>query len=175
MKMILSCLFVFIFSVFCHGQRTIADLKPQHANVLKEFLTKNKQYKFLSSSVINPKYMKFIRESFGETFKPYYQVADFNNDKIPDFAVILSRNGKRKDSGATSEEHRYDYPLAIVIFNGNKNGSYTKAFVQDLEAPHVCFLKIEETKKKTLYFGIFETDDVRFFTPVRNGYVVKYQ
>jgi hypothetical protein len=132
MKMILSCLFVFIFSVFCHGQRTIADLKPQHANVLKEFLTKNKQYKFLSSSVINPKYMKFIRESFGETFKPYYQVADFNNDKIPDFAVILSRNGKRKDSGATSEEHRYDYPLAIVIFKKQRRRRFILEFLRPM-------------------------------------------
>ena len=175
MKLILSSLCVFILSALCFGQKTVADLKPSHATALEQFLSKNKEYQFLSSKVIDAEYMKFIRESFGKTFAPYYRVADFNLDKIADFAVILSRKGERKENGATSEEHKYDYPLAVVIFNGNKNGTFTKAFVEDIEAPLVCFLNVEGTKKKTIYFGVFESDaDTRIFTPVGKGYIVEY-
>jgi len=175
MKLILSSLCIFILSVLCFGQKAVADLKPSHATALEQFLSKNKEYQFLSSKVIDAEYMKFIRESFGKIFEPYYQVADFNRDKIADFAIILSRKGERKESGATSEEHKYDYPLAVVIFNGNKNGTFRKAFVEDIEAPLVCFLNIEGTKKKTIYFGVFESDaDTRIFTPVGKGYIIEY-
>ena len=174
MKLILSSLCIFILSALCFGQKAIAELKPSHAIALKQFLSKNKEYQFLSSKVIDAEYMKFIRESRGKTFEPYYQVADFNRDKIADFAVILSRKGKRKESGATSEEHKYDYPLAVVIFNGRKNGTYRKAFVEDIEAPLVCFLNVQGTKKKTVCFGVFETDaHTRIFTPVGKGYIGK--
>ena len=175
MKLILSSLCLFILSALCFGQKAVADLKLSHAAALEHFLLKNKKYQFMSSKVIDAEYMKFIRESFGKTFEPYYQTADFNLDKIADFAVILSRKGRKKESGATSEEHKYDYPLAIVIFNGNKNGTFTKAFVEDIEAPLVCFLNVEGTKKKTIYFGVSESDaDTRIFTPVGKSYIVKY-
>ncbi len=175
MKLILSSLCIFILSAFCFGQRAVANLKPSHAIALEQFLSKNKEYQFLSSKVIDSEYMKFIRESFGKTFEPYYQVADFNHDKIADFAIILSRKGERKETDATSEEHKYDYPLAVVIFNGNKNGTFTKAFIEDVEAPLICFLNVEGTKKKTIYFGFFESDaDTRIFTPVGTGYIIEY-
>ena len=175
MKLILSSLCIFIFSVIGFSQKAVADLKPSHAAALEQFLSKNKEYQFLSSKVIDAEYMKFIRESFGKTFEPYYQVADFNRDKIVDFAIILSRKGERKENGATSEEHKYDYPLAVVIFNGNKNGTFRKAFLEDIEAPLVCFLNVEGTKKKTIYFGVFETDaDTRIFTPAGKGYIIEY-
>jgi hypothetical protein len=162
-------------SVFCFGQKAISDLKSSHVTALEQFLSKNKQYQFLSSKVIDVVYMKFIRETLGKTFEPYYQTADFNRDKIADFAVILSRKGKRKASGATSAEHKYDYPLAVVIFNGNKNGTFRKAFIENIEAPHVCFLNVEGTGKKTVYFGVFESDaDTQTFTAAGKGYIVKY-
>jgi len=173
MKIFLLGLFVFLFPVLCFGQTMLADLKPAHAAVLEDFLSKNKEYQFLSSKVISADYMKFVRESLGKNAKPYYLAADFNQDKFEDFAIILSRKGARKASGATSQEHKYDYPLAVVIFNGSKNGTYTRAFIEKLEAPHVCFLKVEGTRKKTLYFGVFETDNSRIFAPTRNSYVVK--
>ena len=175
MKLILSSLGIFILFVTGFSQKAVADLKPSHAAALEQFLSKNKEYQFLSSKVIDAEYMKFIRESFGKTFEPYYQVADFNRDKITDFAIILSRKGVRKESGATSEEHKYDYPLAVVIFNGNKNGTFRKAFVEDIEAPLVCFLNVEGTKKRTFYFGVFESDaDTRIFTPAGKGYIIEY-
>lgn len=175
MKIILSWFFMFALTVFCFGQKTVAELKPKHAVALEQFLSKNKDYQFLSSKVIDAEYMKFIRESLGKTFEPYYLAADFNGDKIEDFAIILSRKGERKESGATSEEHKYDYPLAVVIFNGNKNGTFTKVFIENIEAPLVCFLNVEGTKKKTIYFGVFESDaDTRIFTPVGKGYIMEY-
>jgi len=175
MRLILSLLSVFVLTVSCFSQNTVADLKPSHAVTLKQFLSKNRKYQFLSSKVITNEYLKFMRESFGKTFEPYYRVADFNDDKIADFAVIVSRQGTRKASGATSEEHKYDYPLAVVIFNGSKNGTFTKAFVEDIEAPHVCFLEIAKDKKTRLHFGVFETDaHTRIFKPVRRSYVVEY-
>lgn len=175
MKLILSSLCVFILSALCFGQKTVADLKPSQAAALDQFLSKNKEYQFLSSKVIDAEYMKFIRESFGKTFEPYYQVADFNRDKIADFAIILSRKGERKENGATSKEHKYDYPLAVVIFNGNKTGTFRKAFLKDIEAPLVCFLNVEGTRKKTIYFGVFETDaGTKIFTPAGRGYIVEY-
>ncbi len=62
-----------------------------------------------------------------------------------------------------------------MIFNGNKNETFTKAFVEDIEAPLVCFLNVEGTKKKTIYFGVFESDaDTRIFTPVGKGYIIEY-
>lgn len=175
MKITLALLFVFILTVSCFSQKSVSDLKPPHAAALKQFLLKNKNYQFLSSKVITDEYLKYMRESFGKTFEPYYRAGDFNGDKIPDFAVIVSRSGKRKMSGATSEEHKYDYPLAVVIFNGNKNGTFTKALVEDTEAPHACFLDIAKNGKTRLYFGVFETDShVLFFAPVRKGYKVEF-
>jgi hypothetical protein len=175
MKLILASFCVFILSVLCFGQRAVTDLKSLHATALEQFLSENKQYQFLSSKVIDAEYMNFIRETFGKTFEPYYQTADFNRDKIADFAVILSRKGKRKASSATSAEHKYDYPLAVVIFNGNKNGTFRKAFVENIEAPHDCFLNVDGTGKKTVYFGVFESDaDTRIFMSAGKGYVVKY-
>jgi hypothetical protein len=175
MKLILTLSCIFILSGLCFGQKAVADLKPLHATALEQFLSKNKEYQFLSSNVIDAEYMKFIRESSGKTFEPYYQVGDFNQDKIADFAVILARKGKRKASGATSKEHKYDYPLAVVIFNGNKNGTFRKAFVENIEAPLVCFLSIKGTKKKTICFGVFETDsNTRIFKPVGKGYITKH-
>lgn len=175
MKILFLFICVFVLSIVAFGQKTVSDLKLSHAIALEEFLSENKEYQFLSSKVIDAEYFKFIRESFGKTFEPYYQVADFNNDKIIDFAMILSRKGERKETDATSEEHKYDYPLAIVIFNGNNSGTFTQSFVEEIEAPLVCFLKVEGTKKKKLYFGVFETDaDTRIFTPVGKGYIIEY-
>ena len=175
MKYLFSLLCVFVFSIFCFSQNTVVDLKPPHAAALEEFLSKNKDYQFLSSKVIDAEYFKFIRESFGKTFEPYYRIADFNNDRVTDFAMILSRKGEKKESGATSEEHKYDYPLAVVIFNGDKKGTFTKSFIENIEAPLVCFLNVQGTKKKRLYFGVFETDaDTRIFTPTGKGYIVEY-
>jgi hypothetical protein len=158
------------------GQKRVADLSPTHAAALEAFLSTNKNYQFLSEKVQDAEYLKEMSKYFGKTIKPYYQVADFNHDKIIDFAMILSRKGEPKENeGITSEPHKYDYPLAVIIFNGNKNGTFRKAFIEDIEAPLACFLNVEGTKKKQIYFGVFESDaDTRIFTPAGKGYIIEY-
>ena len=103
---------------------------------------------------------------------------DLNGDGVSDFAVILSRRGARKDNGqGVAETHRYVYPLAVVIFNGTKKGTYNKALVEDIEAPYVCFLNTHTVKgKKKLYFAVFETDaDTRIFSPAGKAYKIEYR
>lgn len=161
---------VFIFSA--SGQKSIADLQPKHAAALEQFLSSHKDYGFMSEKVLDLQYLNDMRQHF-KGLKPYYNVGDFNKDKITDFAMILSRKGERKFLGENmSPEHEYDYPLAIIIFNGNKKGRFSKAFIEDIEAPTACFLNVED---KELYFGIFESDaDTRIFTPVGKGYIIEY-
>jgi hypothetical protein len=168
------CILISCSQIF--GQKSIKDLKPQHAAALESFLSKNKSYKFLSENSIDAGYLKEMSESFGKTLRPFYQTADFNQDKIADFAVILSRKGARKlNEGVTSEPHRYDYPLAVVIFNGGKNGTFRQAFIEHIEAPLACFLNVEGAKKKELYFGVFQTDSyTTLFSPNGKSYAVKY-
>jgi hypothetical protein len=159
----------------CFAQKTVADLKPVHAIALEEFLSKNKDYQFLSEKSIDADYLKYMRQGLGKLLTPYYKVADFNRDGIIDFALILSKKGNpKKDETVTSEEHSYVYPLAVVIFNGNKKRRFKKAFIEDLEEPLVCFLNLTNEKKKRLYFGVYETHAGFIMTPVGKGYIVEY-
>jgi hypothetical protein len=178
MKFLQILLVVFTLSVIAYGQKSVSELKPTHAAALEQFLSKNKSYGFMSEKALSGSYLKFMRETFGKAFKPYYKEADFNHDKILDFALILSRKGQPTiNEGVTSEEHKYNYPLAIVIFNANKNRIFTKAFIEDVEVPKACFLNVDtgRSKKKELYFGVFESDaDTMIFTPAGKGYVIEY-
>ena len=176
MRIFLTISIVFVFCCDCLGQERVADLKPTHAIALEQFLSKNKGYGFLSEKVLEADYLKEMRQYF-KNLKPYYNVADFNRDGIADFALILSRKGERRDNGeGMAETHRFDHPLAIIIFNGNGRGKFTKAFMEDIEAPLACFLTTDIVKKKRkLYFGVFESDaDTRIFAPVGKGYIMEY-
>lgn len=175
MRTVAAVLMILLGITASSGQKRVADLHPSHAAALRSFLSKNKNHRFLSENVIGADHLKDMRKYFkGHT--PYYNVGDFNRDGINDFAVILSRDGSRKDNGdGMAETHRYDYPLTIVIFNGSRKGRYRPAFIENVTAPLVCFLNTEIVKKKKqLYFGIFETDDIRILSPAGKGYVVKY-
>ena len=125
----------------------------------------------MSETVLDSEYLKYMRK-FLKNLKPYYIVGDFNRDKVFDFAMILSRKGVPSDNGeGIDEAHRFDYPLSIIIFNGDKKGKFHQAFIEDIESPTACFLNVE---KKELYFGVFESDaDTRIFTPVGKGYIVE--
>ena len=176
MRVLFVAVLFSLLSSVGQAQKQIADLKPAHAIALEQFLAKNKNYGFLSEKVLDSDYLKEMRQYF-KNLKPYYNIADFNRDGIDDFALILSRKGESKDNGeGMAESHRYDYPLAIIIFNGNRRGKFTKAFIEDIEAPTACFLNTDIVKKKKeLYFGVFESDaDTRLFTPVGKGYIIEY-
>lgn len=175
MKILLLTSFIFALATLCFGQKTVADLKPIHAEALEQFLSKNKNYQFLSENVIDDENLKYIHQDFGKFFKPYYSVADFNHDKIEDFALILQRKGKRTFIEGNGEGYEYDYPLAVIIFNGNKKGTFIKAFIEDIEAPLLCLLNVDGKKKKQIYFGIYASDaDTKIFTPVGKGYIIEY-
>lgn len=158
------------------GQKRVADLNPRHAAALEIFLATNMEYGFLSESSLDAMYLTEMRKYYKGS-KPYYIVGDFNHDHFDDFALILSRKGTRKDNGeGITETHRYDYPLAVIIFNGDKKGTFRKAFIEDIEAPLACFLNADVVKKKKeLCFGVFESDaDTRIFAPAGRGYIVEY-
>jgi hypothetical protein len=176
MKITIVLLAVFLSTALASGQRRIAELDPRHAAALKAFLSSNKNYGFLSEDVLGPKYLKEMRKSF-RAIRPYYNTGDYNADGVIDFAIILSRKGERKDKGeGMAATHRYDHPISVVIFNGDRRGRFKKVFIEDIEAPLVCFLNTDTFKrKKKLYFGVFETDsDTRIFSPSGKGYIVKY-
>lgn len=157
------------------AQSRITDLSAAHAATLEEFLSGNKNYDFLSDTVLDADYLGEMRKAFDRS-TPYYTVGDFNHDGIKDFAVILSRKGTPTDNGeGPAETHRYDHPLAIVIFNGDRRGKFTRSFVEKIEAPLVCFLNTAIfRKRKRLYFTVFETDaDTRVFEPTGKGYIVR--
>lgn len=157
-------------------QVRLSDMQSSHAAALKQFLTKNKDYSFLSENALDQAYLKEMRQYF-KNLKPYYNAADYNRDGYGDFAVMLNRKGKRKDNGAEmAETHRYDQPLAIVIFNGDRRGKFAKALIEAVDAPYASFINTNVVnRKRKLYFGIFQSDaDTRIFTPVRNIYKVDY-
>jgi hypothetical protein len=169
-------LFILVFSLTAFGQKTVAELSPAHAVALEKFLSANKNYQFLTEEINDAENFKWLGKWFGVTQHPFYQTADFNHDKISDFAVILSRKGERKENKqAEAEYHKYNYPLAIVIFNGSKNGSFTKAFLEEVQTPYVCYLQVFGEGKKKVYFSVFNSSmETRFFKPVGKSYVVEY-
>jgi hypothetical protein len=168
---------IFVLSLFgtAHSQIQIGDLKPAHRKALEQFLSKNPGYQFLSEKALNARYLRGMRRGISGG-KPFYNAADFNRDGIVDFASVLRRKGKPKDMGEEmAETHRYNYPLTIVIFNGDKRGNFNKAFITNIEAPLASFLDLEVTRRqKRLYFGVAETDDITYFTPAGRGYTVTY-
>lgn len=169
-------LFVLICSGIVFGQKSIAELKPKHAATLEKFLSANKNYQFLSEEVNDAEIFKWDGKWFGKAALPFYQTADFNHDRISDFAVILSRKGERRENKrAEVEHHKYNYPLAIVIFNGNKNGTFKQAYLEDIKTPYACYLHVFGEAKKKIYFSVFESSfETRFFKPSGKTYIIEY-
>lgn len=156
-------LIILLFMVTAYSQSSVESLDPKHAAALAQFISKNKDYKFLSEKVNDTDDLKYMRETFGKNFTPYYRTGDFNKDKIKDFALILSRHGESKDDG--------DHSLAVVIFNGQRNGTFKQVFIEKVEVPLTCFLNFDEK----LYFGVFESDaDTMIFTSAGKGYIVEF-
>lgn len=176
MKLILYLLCVFISPVLCFAQKSVSDLQPKHAIVLEEFLSKNKNYGFLSEKAFDVETLKYLRKDFGAKITPYYKVGDFNNDKIVDFALVLSRKGTITENEGSDEPYKYNQPLAIVIFNGTNKGDFKKAFIEDIAVPLICFFNLDSRdKKRPLYFGVYASDaDTMIFTPVGKGYIIEY-
>src|SRR4051812_1999507 len=100
MTRIVLALFLVLASVgSLTAQKSIADLLPAHSAAVQDFLAKNKDYQFLSETAMPPAELRYIRRTYGKTFKPYYQTGDLNHDGLRDFAVIFKRKGARIDQG----------------------------------------------------------------------------
>lgn len=159
-----------------NGQKSVLDLKPSHAVALERYLSSNKGLTFRQEYNLDDDYMKDVRKWMGRNFKPNYAVGDFNRDRIQDFAVLLYRPGKPEYIGAEGEgdpvtEHNPDYPLRLVVFNGQKNG-FRIAFSEDLMGPHAAFIRFE----KQLYYAVFESDaDTFLLAPAGKSYIVEFE
>ena len=157
------------------GQASIRNLSRSHAAALGDYLAKNKKNSFRAETVVDADYLKYMRESLGKTFRPNYVAADFNGDRIGDFAVLLNREGATTNQPANenaSKEHFPDYPLTLVVFNGMRGGKFRVAFSRDLDGPRAAFIHL--TPRRRLYYGVFETDsDIFTLVASGKGYVVK--
>ena len=127
-----SMLVMFVICVVCsYAQNSVSDLLTKHAAALEPYLSENKNHYFRQEDNLDDDYLSLIRKDwgFGAKFKPNYAVADFNGDRITDFAILLSREGKEEWSPELSaeervhDEHNPDYPLTLVVcghcFRGN--------------------------------------------------------
>lgn len=163
----------FSFSVF--GQKTISELKPAHARALKRFLSKNKDYRFLSEKAFDADTLRQYRKDFGKSLMPYYRVGDFNRDGISDFALVLSRKGRRTvNTGEPGSPYQFSRPLAVMIFNGAKNGTFRNAFIEKVDKPPVSFLSWKPRSNEPLSFAVYATDDYFMMNPAGRGYVVEF-
>jgi hypothetical protein len=174
MKNLTVLIVLFLLTSSANAQKSVSDLLPAHASALQQFLTKHDGLEFLSETVCDQTILKDMRKNFGRNFRPYYRTGDFNRDGVPDFAMILARDGgPTGDQGSgIAETHRYN-DLTIVIFNGRR-GTYAPVFVKTTKAPLVCFLNLTYEKKKRLTFGVYETDEGFIMTPAGKGYLIEY-
>ncbi|HKE58158.1 MAG TPA: hypothetical protein VKB46_15705 [Pyrinomonadaceae bacterium] len=156
------------------AQRSVSELPSAHADALQQFLAKHQGLEFLPETAINKDVLREMRNAFGVRFKPYYRTGDFNHDGLPDFAMILGKEGgPTGDQGpGIAETHRYLYDVTIVIFNG-AGKSYKPAFVKTTKAPLVCVLTTTSERRRRLSFGVFETDEGFIMTPAGKGYIIE--
>jgi len=156
---------------------------PSHAAALETYLTANQDRTFRQEFVLDDEYLKDVRKWMGSLFKPNYATGDLNGDGIADFAVLVHREGKEEWSpdidveDRERNEHNPDFPLTLLIFNGQKGGRFRLAFSRDLMGPNAAFIAIETKKnRKTLYYGIFETDsDTFLMVPAGKGYIIEFE
>lgn len=167
----LTTIFILFLSVTAAGQRSVADLKPAHATALETYLSANKTLTFRQEHNLEDEYLVEVHKWFGNKFKPNYAVADFNRDKIMDFAVLLYRDGESVEGGGSEEPHKTDHPLRLVVFNGQNKG-FRVAYTTDLMGPHAAFIHFD----KSLYYGVFESDaDSFILAPAGKGYIMEFE
>jgi len=172
MKALLLMTFIFVLPFAILGQKSVSELKPAHAIALRDFLDSNSEYSFLSEVVYDHEYLKDLRKIKGKNYKPYYMVGDFNQDKILDFAILLKKEGKPVFENQ-SEPHDYSYPMALVIFTGNKNGTFRKAFLKNETMPYVMFLDWTVEKQKRLFYAMDGGLGGTALTPVGKGFIAE--
>ena len=134
-------------------QNYYAHLTAEHAAVVKNYIGKQTNLRPAQTSDCKNKFgLDSLRQSAGKSAHPYYAAADFNQDKIKDFSVVLY-DGKAK----TTER------FTILIFDGAKSGAYKlahKTVGVDLRQGGIWTYGFSLDKKKTtVTVGEYETDD----------------
>lgn len=172
MKLYLSIILTVVLSCSVFGQKTVSELNPKHAIVLRDFLEANQPYSFLSEVLYDAEFLKEMRDKYGKRFMPYYKVGDFNHDGSLDFALFLKKEGKPTQEGNT-EPFSYSYPMALVVFNGSKKGTFRKAFLKDEMNPYVMYLDWTIEKKRRLFYGMDGGLGGTMLTPIGKGYIAE--
>jgi hypothetical protein len=157
------------------AQKRISELPPAQTAAVQKYLAQQPSLEFLSESRMDQAILKDMRKTFGARLTPYYRAGDFNRDGVQDFAVVLIKQGPpAEDQGpGLAKTHRYRHEMAIVVFNGQKNGQYRVAFREKTTAPLVCLLNETSGKQKKLVFGVYETDEQFAILPSGTGYRVQ--
>jgi hypothetical protein len=172
----LTIIAIAVLGTGAFSQKSVDNLQPTHAEALNVYLSSNKNLKFRQEDNLGDEYLKDVRKSRGKTFMPNYAVADFNRDKMIDFAVLLYRDGKPEFTGPDGKEepiteHNPDFPLRLVVFNGGKAG-FKVAHTEDLMGPHAAFIAFN----KRLYYGVFESDaDTFILAPAGRSYIMEFE
>ena len=169
-------LLILFLSPSAFGQRSIADLEPQHREALKYYLKTRASMSLRLESVLDREYLASMIQFLGAGLKPNYAVGDFNGDKRRDFAVLLTRPGRQRNlptgEEGHSSEHFPDYPLHLVVFNGAPGSAFKPAFSMNFFGPNAAFLQFNK-KSKRLYYGVYETDNMFSLSPRGSGYRVR--
>lgn len=159
-KAVGSALLTMVIFAVCAGHAAaqkasdqFAHLKAEHAAAVKAYIGANKNLRPAMRVDCKSKFgLESLRQSAGNAAHPYYAAADFNRDKITDFAVVLYDSTKKADARFT-----------LLIFNGSKSGAYKLASTtakMDLRQGGIWTYGFGSDDTKTsVTAGVFETDD----------------
>lgn len=158
-----------LFIAAALGQKTTdyyAHLKPEHATAVKNYVAAKNNLRPAQISDCKNKFgLDSLRQTAGKSAHPFYAVADFNRDKVSDFAVVLYDSKKAEDARFT-----------ILIFNGVKSGGYKLAHKTenaDLREGGIWTYGFSaDGEKPTVTAGEYETDNCIWIEWERGQYVV---
>lgn len=136
-----------------------AHIKPEHREILKNWLETKKYLRpaveEVDNSMFQEKYkdsfeqnMKTLRDSVGQNGYQYYSVGDMNADGKEDFAVLLTNTRNTED-----ETNQY----ALAIFNAPFNKSVPAYFEDNLQGITNSYINFDRVSKRHLFLGKFES------------------
>ena len=129
-----------------------AHLKAEHKAAVKNYIGAKNLRPAMRVDCQNKFGLESLRRNAGSAAHPYYATADFNRDKIEDFAVVLYDSSQKADARFT-----------LLIFNGTKSGAFKLASTNagmDLRQGGIWTdgFGTDETKR-SVTAGVFETDE----------------
>ena len=130
-----------------------AHLNAAQTATVKSYIGQKKNLRpALRADCKNKFGLESLRQSAGNAAHPYFAAADFNRDKIADFAIVLYDSSRKADARFT-----------VLIFNGSKSGAYQLASTNagmDLRQGGIWTYGFGTDETKTsVTVGEWETDD----------------